>query len=93
LAWSSSYHHTAYHLRGASDHPMSFDIMVTITVFWGWPETETLETQLEKGSIPSRATAKTRREAARTAMAVLNHKVTTERTIMTMWLPFLKSTA
>jgi hypothetical protein len=41
----------------------------TMTALRGWPPS-TLETQLEKGRTPSRATAKTRREAAMMAMAV-----------------------
>lgn len=42
----------------------------TTTALRGWPCSETRETQPEKGSTPSRATAKTRREAATMAMAV-----------------------
>ena len=42
----------------------------TRTALWGCWEGETRETQLEKGRTPSRATAKTRREAATMAMAV-----------------------
>jgi hypothetical protein len=46
----------------------------TITALRGWPSAETWETQLEKGRTPSRATAKTRREAATMAIAVFfNH--------------------
>jgi hypothetical protein len=40
-----------------------------MTALRGWPAC-TWETQPEKGSTPSRATAKTRREAAMMAMAV-----------------------
>lgn len=43
----------------------------TRTAFLGWPVAgSTRETQGEKGRTPSRATAKTRREAAMMAMAV-----------------------
>lgn len=41
----------------------------TITALRGWPST-TRETHEDQGRTPSRATAKTRREAARMAMAV-----------------------
>lgn len=41
----------------------------TMTALRGWP-LWTLETQLENGRTPSRATAKTRREAATMAIAV-----------------------
>ena len=41
----------------------------TRTALRGWPAT-TRETQLDQGRTPSRATAKTSREAARTAIAV-----------------------
>jgi hypothetical protein len=41
----------------------------TMTAFRGWPPF-TRETQPEKGRTPSRATAKTRREAAMMAIAV-----------------------
>lgn len=41
----------------------------TMTAFRGWP-LWTLETQPENGRTPSRATAKTRREAAMMAIAV-----------------------
>jgi hypothetical protein len=43
---------------------------ITITAFLGWPLGETRETQPENGRTPSRATAKTRREAATIAIAV-----------------------
>lgn len=42
----------------------------TMTALSGWPADETLETQPENGRTPSRATAKTRREAATIAIAV-----------------------
>lgn len=42
----------------------------TRTAFRGCPSGDTRETQLENGSTPSRATAKTRREAATIAIAV-----------------------
>jgi len=42
----------------------------TSTAFRGWPESETRETHVEKGRTPSRATAKTKREAATMAIAV-----------------------
>lgn len=42
----------------------------TITALRGCPSAETWETQPEKGRTPSRATAKTRREAATMAIAV-----------------------
>lgn len=41
----------------------------TITAFLGWPPW-TRETQVENGSTPSRATAKTNRDAATIAIAV-----------------------
>jgi hypothetical protein len=42
----------------------------TRTALRGWPSAETCETQPEKGRTPSRATAKTRREAATMAIIV-----------------------
>jgi hypothetical protein len=42
----------------------------TITALRGCPSGETRDTQLEKGNTPSRATAKTRRDAATMAIAV-----------------------
>tara|TARA_R110002060_G_scaffold75796_1_gene85691 strand:+ start:505 stop:789 length:285 start_codon:yes stop_codon:yes gene_type:complete len=50
-------------------------IQITSTAFRGCPSAETWETQPEKGSTPSRATAKTRREAATIAMAVFYKKL------------------
>lgn len=44
-------------------------VQTTITALRGWPAL-TLDTQPEKGRTPSRATAKTRRDAAMMAMAV-----------------------
>lgn len=43
---------------------------MTRTALLGWPADETRDTQLENGRTPSRATAKTRREAATIAIAV-----------------------
>ena len=43
---------------------------ITRTAFWGCPEGETCDTHLEKGSTPSRATAKTSLEEATIAIAV-----------------------
>jgi hypothetical protein len=43
---------------------------ITRTALRGWPAGETFDTHDEKGRTPSRATAKTRREAATIAMAV-----------------------
>lgn len=48
---------------------MEATTQTTMTALRGWPSS-TLETQDDQGRTPSRATAKTRREAARTAMAV-----------------------
>lgn len=45
-------------------------VQTTTTALRGWPCSETRETQDEKGRTPSRATAKTRREAATMAIAV-----------------------
>jgi hypothetical protein len=42
----------------------------TRTAFLGWPSAETRDTQLDAGRTPSRATAKTSRDAAVIAMAV-----------------------
>lgn len=48
---------------------MAATVQTTITALRGWPLC-TRETQVEKGRTPSRATAKTRREAAVIATAV-----------------------
>lgn len=48
---------------------MEATTQTTMTALRGWPST-TLDTHDDHGKTPSRATAKTRRDAARMAMAV-----------------------
>lgn len=64
----------------------------TRTAFRGCPST-TLDTQPEKGKTPSRATANTNRDAANTAIAVLNQRATIQMMFMKMCPPSPRITA
>ncbi|TGO71354.1 hypothetical protein BELL_0588g00050 [Botrytis elliptica] len=66
--------------------------ITTRIAFLGWPLT-ILDTRLEKDKTPSRATANTKRDAANTAIAVLNQRATIQMMFMKMCPPSPRITA